>query len=293
MTTTTAYGDPRLPSRFWAQVKKQTNGCWHWTGTIHRKTGYGQYAVGSATNGTKTTVNAHRHIYEELVAKLIPRGEEGHMQVDHECHNRSKSCQGGPSCLHRRCVNPAHLYARDAKSNSGRSKHAAASKNRAMTHCAAGHLLAGENLGWTSAGKRYCRPCHIRRTTENNRKRREAERPEDWAKVEWNSLKTHCPQGHPYEGDNLKITKNGRACRQCMYEASRRHAEKKRTGEVPAGNRADWTHCKHGHELAGENLIVDPKSRKRKCRTCVRARQQAATEARRAAKAAARDKGGA
>ncbi len=39
-----------------------------------------------------------------------------------------------------------------------------------------------------------------------------------------NARKTHCPQGHPYSGDNLIIRKDGlRRCRECCREYSRRH----------------------------------------------------------------------
>jgi len=38
-----------------------------------------------------------------------------------------------------------------------------------------------------------------------------------------NAAKTHCPQGHPYEGDNLYINPVGhRICRQCGREKSQR-----------------------------------------------------------------------
>lgn len=41
--------------------------------------------------------------------------------------------------------------------------------------------------------------------------------------------KTHCPQGHPYTGDNLKIGWRGaRVCRICEREKSRRYLDKKR-----------------------------------------------------------------
>lgn len=34
--------------------------------------------------------------------------------------------------------------------------------------------------------------------------------------VAWNVAKTHCPQGHPYAGDNLRIKRSGaRVCRSC------------------------------------------------------------------------------
>jgi hypothetical protein len=38
-----------------------------------------------------------------------------------------------------------------------------------------------------------------------------------------NSEKSHCPQGHPYDGDNLRIGPHGwRYCRACRREQSRR-----------------------------------------------------------------------
>lgn len=31
----------------------------------------------------------------------------------------------------------------------------------------------------------------------------------------WNALKTHCPSGHPYAGENLRMYRGGRYCRAC------------------------------------------------------------------------------
>jgi hypothetical protein len=48
-----------------------------------------------------------------------------------------------------------------------------------------------------------------------------------------NLRKTHCPQGHPYEGDNLifKVKKNGvmnRLCRICTAEYQHRYYERRK-----------------------------------------------------------------
>lgn len=41
--------------------------------------------------------------------------------------------------------------------------------------------------------------------------------------------KTHCPQGHPYQGDNIKWKKGGgRNCRECSNEANRRYLARKK-----------------------------------------------------------------
>ena len=45
--------------------------------------------------------------------------------------------------------------------------------------------------------------------------------------VFWNSTKTHCPFGHPYEAGNLILRKDGkRRCRTCRSEIDRRHRSK-------------------------------------------------------------------
>lgn len=43
-----------------------------------------------------------------------------------------------------------------------------------------------------------------------------------------NARKTHCPQGHPYEGTNLVVRPNGqRRCRECTNEAAREYQRQK------------------------------------------------------------------
>jgi hypothetical protein len=70
--------------------------CWPWTGALDTN-GYGYTTI----NGDAGS--AHRLVYRWLVGP-IPEG----LELDHTCHNDT-DCQGMPGCLHRRCVNPAHL----------------------------------------------------------------------------------------------------------------------------------------------------------------------------------------
>jgi hypothetical protein len=141
------YGSLDLPvvtvlDRFWAKVDvRGPDDCWHWTGS--RVKGYGTFGLGRRVDGT---VLAHRFAYEIAVGP-IPDG----MSVDHECHNGS-GCRAGDACLHRRCVNPSHLRARPLVENArlARAGH---------THCAKGHLLAGDNLRIRANGWRSCRAC--------------------------------------------------------------------------------------------------------------------------------------
>jgi hypothetical protein len=76
--------------RFWSKVRKGL-GCWEWTGTFFKETGYGRFAVGSRTDGTRRDVKAHRFVYE-LVKLPIPEGK----LVRHTCDNPA-------------CVRPEHL----------------------------------------------------------------------------------------------------------------------------------------------------------------------------------------
>lgn len=58
-------------------------------------------------------------------------------------------------------------------------------------------------------------------------------------------LKTHCPNGHAYQGDNLRIRPNGaRVCRTCV------NTRKK----PPRPKKPQKTHCTRGHPLSGDTV---------------------------------------
>lgn len=76
--------------------------CLFWTGKINNY-GYGQFRIGSQTNGTRRHISAHRFAF------IITNGREPVGVVDHTCHNADPSCPGGRACLHRRCVRGDHL----------------------------------------------------------------------------------------------------------------------------------------------------------------------------------------
>lgn len=77
------------------------------------------------------------------------------------------------------------------------------------------------------------------------------------------SGKTHCPQGHPYEGENLIMWRNKRSCRLC-----RDARNKARHTKI---NNKDKTHCKHGHEFTEQNTYYA--SGGRQCKECRRLRR--------------------
>ncbi|MER7278354.1 HNH endonuclease signature motif containing protein [Dactylosporangium sp. NPDC000244] len=100
---------------------------------------------------------AHRAAYE-LWRGQIPAG----MHVDHECHNRDEQCPGGPTCLHRRCINPDHLRVATPLDNMRNCSRTTYSINRAKTHCPAGHKYDSGNVRISRDGKRSCDACASR-----------------------------------------------------------------------------------------------------------------------------------
>jgi hypothetical protein len=140
--------DVRLRKKF---EEGPVDSCWPWLAGRFDD-GYGKF-----WNGERS-VPAHRAVYELLVDP-IPEG----LQIDHLCHNRDATCVGGP-CVHRRCVNPAHLEPVSAALNKRRGK-SPPSINALKTECPRGHPLDGANLITRRNGWRMCRVC----TYESNR----------------------------------------------------------------------------------------------------------------------------
>lgn len=152
MTTPASTAD-----RFWAKVTK-TDTCWLW-GAASARGGYGSFRANGRTH------RAHRFAYE-LHYGPIPDG----LHLDHQCHNTDPSCPGGEACLHRRCVNPAHLEPATPRENTLRGG-APAAINAAKTHCIHGHEFTPENTQRIRPsrsqpnGARRCRIC--RRAAQN------------------------------------------------------------------------------------------------------------------------------
>lgn len=142
-------------------------GCWRFNGYIN-DSGYGEIE----TPGVRRRLKAHRAVWQ-LAMGDIPPG----MEIDHLCHGRDLTCPGGTRCMHRRCVNPAHLEPVTPLVNNSRGKSPSGTNGR-KTHCIRGHEFTPDNTVWRDPEKsglkrrRQCRACqHIRR------ERRKAARP--------------------------------------------------------------------------------------------------------------------
>lgn len=146
-----------------AAVQRDPNGCWLYTGTLDRD----GYAAHVTVVGYPRT-RAHRATYEHFVGP-IPGG----MQLDHLCH-KPETCAGGPTCPHRRCVNPAHLKPVTGRENTLRSNSVPAINAR-KTHCNNGHPYTPENTQVrVQAGGRTWRRCReCQRATRNASRKRQ------------------------------------------------------------------------------------------------------------------------
>jgi len=197
--------------RFWARVNKSGpfhatlgSNCWEWVGS-HEAGGYGNLSFRGRVS------KAHRVSYQ-LAVGPIPAG----LELDHLCRNVG-------------CVNPSHLEPVTHAENCRRGMAGKYLSRR--THCFRGHEYTSENTMLIRRPRSVVRVC------------RECDRIQKRAR--WASTKhlrapaykdrTHCPQGHPYAGENLRVGVDGsRACRACdrdrAREAYRRKAAALRAG---------------------------------------------------------------
>lgn len=95
--------------------------------------------------------------------------------------------------------------------------------------------------------------------------------------------KTHCPQGHPYAGENLGRNKvGGRFCRTCgrARARERHHNPPTLPTRVIKNPRPRLANCRRGHPFDEANTAVLPTG-ERRCRACSRDRSRRARQAKR------------
>jgi hypothetical protein len=137
----------KLASHLLSRVAAGRNACLIWTGNIDED-GYGRGKREGKTG------YAHRLSYAEFVGPIPDK-----MQIDHVCHSTDAACAGGSSCIHRRCINPAHLEAVTPRENSLRANNSFVSINARKTRCNSGHEFTPENTYVRTNGSRRCVAC--------------------------------------------------------------------------------------------------------------------------------------
>ncbi|MFJ8995588.1 hypothetical protein ACIRQH_34935 [Streptomyces sp. NPDC102279] len=112
------------------------------------------------------TRTAHRISYKVFVGPIL----EGR-QLDHLCHTFDENCSGGPSCAHRRCVNPSHLEPVTQRENKLRGVSFSA-VNALKTRCKNGHEFTPQNTYYRSPTHRQCRTCNSAQVTAYRKRKR-------------------------------------------------------------------------------------------------------------------------
>ena len=93
-----------------------------------------------------------------------------------------------------------------------------------------GPIPDGLEIDHLCRNKSCCNPSHLEVvTTQQNIQRR----PHSDKVGKYKLANTHCPHGHPYSGDNLRVATNGqRVCRTCMREFMRRKRAPERNARL-------------------------------------------------------------
>lgn len=145
-------------------------GCWLWTGYV-MPNGYGKIMV-VLPGGRIASRLVHRMAYELHVGP-IPEGAD----VGHTCHDEDLGCPGGPTCEHRRCLNPRHLQAMTRRENLRAGRKPGGNHGRAnalKTHCRCGLPYDEQNTMVTKNGSRACKACRSRYNREWRQRRKAA-----------------------------------------------------------------------------------------------------------------------
>jgi hypothetical protein len=207
-------------ARIRANIVQNESGCWIWQKRVEWN-GY-----------TQIRIRGHKYATRRVSYALWNGPIPADMTVDHACHNQDADCIGGKDCLHRRCVNPAHLVLATSAANTHASRNTPSAINSRKTHCSKGHPFDSTNTYVDARGARHCQTCRTDRT-------RAAHSARQGRPVVPRS-KTHCPRGHLFDEENTRWRPNGnRACRTCQRVREQRRRSQDKTMSAPAAERAE------------------------------------------------------
>lgn len=131
---------------FWEKVDKRSHfECWPWRG-YKDSAGYGRLRIGRDLK-----------YIAPRVSWFIANGSQPDGFVCHSCDNPI-------------CVNPAHLWIGDVKSNTLDMISKGRGRNQKKTHCKSGHELSGDNC-YVHRGRRSCRACNAASSRKYAQKR--------------------------------------------------------------------------------------------------------------------------
>ena len=223
--------DKKIEERFWAKVKK-TDDCWEWM-ACKEPDGSGRIGIDNKT------VIAHRLSWE-LTYGSIPDC----LMVIHTCGN--KSCVrpdhlslGTYDDIHEKIPLEKRFWEKVQKTLDGCWNWCGAKSTagygylRIEKHGVLAHRIAWElthrDIPEGMCVLHHCdnpacvNPDHLfLGNQQDNTQDMIAKGRERWAWTDLNKVKTHCPYGHPYSGENLYIAPNGgRQCRTCRRERDR------------------------------------------------------------------------
>lgn len=194
------------------------DGCWPWLGTISVY-GYGKFHARRDRDGKRRWpgLPAHR------VAYVLQHGVIPEFTLDHLCHNAAIDCPSDPTCLHRRCVRPAHLEDVPTEINSARGNGGIRMSEK--TACPQGHEYTEENTVWVNrtkgrdAGKtsRMCRVCWLARGRAASMKYEQGKR-ESSCRVQY----VDCAAGHVW----VRPSQRGRPPVLCVEHQEEMHIER-------------------------------------------------------------------
>ncbi len=121
--------------------------CWHYTRFIKAD----GYAIIKDDAGVQRY--AHRVAWERVNGPVPPG-----LELDHLCHTDDLHCSGGPTCMHRRCVNPDHL---EPVTKSVNQRRGLASFERTGLCLSGKHDVTDPVNVMPDGNGRRCRPCFL------------------------------------------------------------------------------------------------------------------------------------
>lgn len=177
--------------------------------------------------------------------------------IDQHTHNRllSKVNKDGPLPPRRPELGPCWLWTSPGSAGGYGSFYFRGKQwlaHRAAYTILVGEIPAGLTIDHLCSVRSCVRPHHLEAVTLRENLRR----ADVWRRrSEAQKALTHCPNGHPYSGDNLGLRKDGtRTCRACARRHSKESRER-RLARNPSQSKPVKSHCGNGHAYVEDGYV--------------------------------------